>query len=238
MVGSEATAASESPTSNTSRMRPVVGYWDLRGLGQPIRNLLIYRGVEFEDKRYKFGPAPDFNREEWLKEKFTLAMLFPNLPYYIDGDVRLSQSLAIMRYLAHKHDLGAKNEEETMKLDVMEQQARDLAWWLIMTCYSSNFDEQRLVYEKAMEDQLRIWDDHLQGKVWAFDRLTYVDFLLYEALDWNYEFKPEAFQPFPVLLAYMRRFEELPNLKEYFASEKYSKWPIMGPQVKWGHIKE
>uniref|UniRef100_A0A023FI74 Glutathione S-transferase n=1 Tax=Amblyomma cajennense TaxID=34607 RepID=A0A023FI74_AMBCJ len=220
-------------------MAPVVGYWDLRGLGQPIRNLLIYKGVDFEDKRYKFGPAPDFNREEWLKEKFTLGIMFPNLPYYIDGDVKLSQSLAIMRYLAQKHDLGARDAEETMKLDVMEQQARDLAWWLIMTCYSSSFEEQRLVYEKAMEDQLRIWDDHLQGNVWAFgDRLTYVDFLLYEALDWNYEFKADAFQPFPVLLAYMKRFEELPNLKEYFASDEYSKWPIMGPQVKWGHFKE
>lgn len=222
-------------------MAPILGYWDLRGLAQPIRNLLIYKGVEFEDKRYHFGPAPEFDREEWLKEKFSLGIKFPNLPYYIDGDVRLSQSLAILRHLARKYDLGANpdDEGETAELDVLEQQARDLTWWLVMTVYSSDFDEARHRYEDRLEGTLRLWDEHLQGKLWAFgDRLTYVDFMLYEGLDWNYEFKPEAFEPFPVLIAYMRRFEELPNLKEYFASDEYSKWPLMGPLVKWGHFKE
>ncbi|KAH7956275.1 hypothetical protein HPB52_007781 [Rhipicephalus sanguineus] len=187
-------------------MAPTLGYWDLRGLGQPIRNLLIYKGIDFEDKRYKFGSAPDYDRGDWLKEKFSL---------------------------------GIMDNEETTQLDVMEQQARDLAWWLVMVCYSPNFQEQRAKYEETMMGQLRLWDEHLQGKLWVLgERLTYVDFLLYEALDWNYEFKPEAFQGFPVVVAYMRRFEELPNLKEYFASDKYSKWPLMGPQVKWGHVKE
>ncbi|KAL1480293.1 hypothetical protein MTO96_051158 [Rhipicephalus appendiculatus] len=89
-------------------MAPVLGYWDLRGLGQPIRNLLVYKGVDFTDKRYKFGPAPDYDRGEWLREKYTLGLRFPNLPYYIDDDVRLTQSLAILRYLGRKHGLAAK----------------------------------------------------------------------------------------------------------------------------------
>ncbi|KAL3191633.1 hypothetical protein MRX96_059726 [Rhipicephalus microplus] len=57
-----------------------LGYWDLRGLGQPIRNPLVYKGVQFEDKRYKFVPAPDYHRGEWLREKYTLGLRFPNLP--------------------------------------------------------------------------------------------------------------------------------------------------------------
>lgn len=216
-----------------------LGYWDIRGLAQPIRNLLVYKGVDFEDKLYKVGPGPDFDREEWLKDKCSLGVMFPNLPYYIDEDVKISQSLAIMRYLARKHDLGARDGEETTKLDVMEQQAKDLSMWLGMVCCSANFEEQRDKYEETMVGQLRLWAEHLQDKLWVMgDRLTYVDFLLYEALDWHYFFKSEAFQEFHIVVEYMRRFEELPNLKEYFDSDKYIKWPLMGPQAKWGHYKQ
>ncbi|KAL1467008.1 hypothetical protein MTO96_005874 [Rhipicephalus appendiculatus] len=200
-------------------MAPTYGYWDLRGLGQPIRNLLIYKGVQFEDKRYKFGAAPDYDREEWLKEKFTLGLRFPNLPYYIDGDVKMTQSMAIIRYLARKHDLAARNEKETQELDMLEQQARDLAWNLVMAVHSPTYPESRRKYEENMENALRPWDELLQGKLWVLgDRLT-------------------VFQGFPILVAYLKRFEELPNIRQYFSSGKYSKYPILGPMVKWGFKK-
>ncbi|KAH6934263.1 hypothetical protein HPB50_022843 [Hyalomma asiaticum] len=220
-------------------MAPTYGYWDLRGLGQPIRNLLVYKGVQFEDKRYKFGAAPDYDREEWLKEKFTLGLRFPNLPYYIDGDVKMTQSMAIIRYLARKHDLAGRNEKETQELDMLEQQARDLAWNLVMAVHSPNYPESRRKYEENMENALRPWDELLQGKLWVLgDRLTYVDFLAYEALDWNYELNSNVFQGFPILVAYLKRFEELPNIRQYFSSGKYSKYPILGPMVKWGFKKD
>lgn len=72
-------------------MAPVLGYWDLRGLASPIRNLLHYKGVEFEDKLYQIGPAPEFDRSDWFNVKPKLGLDFPNLPYYIDEDVKLSQ---------------------------------------------------------------------------------------------------------------------------------------------------
>lgn len=89
-------------------MAPTLGYWCIRSRAQFLRNLLIYKGVEFEDKVYKLGPAPDFNFTDWLKEKFTLGLAFPNLPYFIDEDVRITQSLAILRYLGRKYDLAAR----------------------------------------------------------------------------------------------------------------------------------
>lgn len=72
-------------------MAPVLGYWDLRGLASTIRNLLYYKEVEFENKLYPIGPAPDYDGSEWLAAKPTLGLDFPNLPYFIDGDVKLSQ---------------------------------------------------------------------------------------------------------------------------------------------------
>ncbi|XP_077533489.1 glutathione S-transferase-like [Haemaphysalis longicornis] len=220
-------------------MAPVLGYWDVRALAQFIRNLLVYKGVKFEDKLYKFGPAPDFDRSDWLKEKFTLGLKFPNLPYYIDGDVKITQSLAILRYLGRKHDLAARTDEETTELDVLEQQARDLSTRLLQsTAPNPNFEEVLKAYADNIDNVLKPWNEHLTGKKWALgDRLTYVDFLLYEGLDWHREFKEEAVQRYPEVVAYLKRFEELPNLKEHFASDKYKKWPIVGPFRKWGYKK-
>jgi glutathione S-transferase len=46
---------------------------------QPIRLLLAHAGVEYEDKRYNFGPAPDYDGTEWLNDKFNLGLDFPNV---------------------------------------------------------------------------------------------------------------------------------------------------------------
>lgn len=91
------------PTHNLNlKSKPTLGYWNIRGLGAQIRYLLHYLGVEFEDRMYAAGPAPDFDRSEWLNEKYTLGLDFPNLPYLIDDGVRLTETAAIMKYLCSK----------------------------------------------------------------------------------------------------------------------------------------
>ncbi|XP_050048276.2 glutathione S-transferase Mu 2-like [Dermacentor andersoni] len=220
-------------------MAPVLGYWDTRGLAQPIRNLLVYKGVDFVDRRYKLGPAPGCGHEEWLEEKFTLGLRFPNLPYYIDEDVKLTQTLAILRYLGRKHGLAAKNDKELVELDVLEQQARDLVLILAYEAVPQpRYHEGLKSYAENVKDMLEPWSRHLASRKWALgDRLTYVDFVLYEGLDWHREFKPEALPKYPPLVDYLRRFEELPNVKEHFASGKYKKWPITCPRRSWGYRK-
>ncbi|KAL3191630.1 hypothetical protein MRX96_059723 [Rhipicephalus microplus] len=217
-------------------MAPVLGYWNIRSLGQPTRNLLVYKGVEFEDKRYEYDPPPDYGVSAWLKDKFTLGLTFPNLPYYIDEDVRLTQSLAILRYLGRKHDLAARNNREMAELDVIEQQARDLCLALIKASTPDPKAEGGIEsYAKTMGETLGPWEGFLASRKWSMgERLTYVDFLLYEGLDWHREFQPSVVQGYPNILEYMKRFEHLPNIQEYFASERYAKWPILGYPRTWG----
>ena len=86
------------------KSKPILGYWNIRGLGAQIRYLLHYLGVDFEDIHYAAGPAPDFDRSQWLNDKFTLGLPLPNLPYLIDenGEVKLTESMAIMKYICAK----------------------------------------------------------------------------------------------------------------------------------------
>ena len=59
-----------------------------------------YAGLPYENDIYTQGD--DFNIEEWkvakAANKWPLA--FPNLPYLIHGDVKITQSNAILRYIA------------------------------------------------------------------------------------------------------------------------------------------
>ena len=61
-------------------------------------------------------------RAKWAVDKAELpkkGFHFPNLPYMIDGDVKIVQSLAILKHIARKHNLMG-NPNETAHLDMME----------------------------------------------------------------------------------------------------------------------
>ena len=82
----------------------VLGYWKIRGLASNIRYQLAYSKVEYETVEYEQGGPPEFNKDCWLVDaKFSLGLDFPNLPYIKDGDLNLTETFAIHRYLADKY---------------------------------------------------------------------------------------------------------------------------------------
>lgn len=84
--------------------RVTLAYWAIRGLAQPIRLLLEYVQVPYEDKLFEQGKAPDFDKSCWFDVKDTILGDYPmpNLPYLIDGDLVITQSNAIVRHIARQ----------------------------------------------------------------------------------------------------------------------------------------
>ena len=104
---------------------PTLGYYKVRAFAQPSRLLLKYTGTPFTDKYYEFGKDLATFKDSWYKEKFTLGLDFPNVPYYIDANVKLTQSIAILRYLGRKHGLVARDQTGLVRQDLIEQQLVD-----------------------------------------------------------------------------------------------------------------
>merc|ERR1711973_852690 len=60
------------------------------------------------------------------------------------------------------------------------------------------------------------------------------DFHLYEVITIHTTFYfPDDKEKFPKLMAFLQRFEELPKIKAYQASDKFIAKPFFGPAAKW-----
>jgi glutathione S-transferase len=83
-------------------------------LGQQIRLILSYVGLPFEDKVYS-------DRQEWFEhDKKNLGFAFPNIPYLIDGQFKLTESSAIQKYVinrSHHKELLGKNIQDAVKVE-------------------------------------------------------------------------------------------------------------------------
>jgi glutathione S-transferase len=211
-------------------MKAQLGYWKIRGLAAPIRMLLHYCDVHFEDVQYEQGDPPELSGAAWLDKKLTLGLVLPNLPYYIDDRGKFVQTLAIMRYIAARH--GARDGglgHDDPHVDMMANAAMDLRNAFVHCSYGSRSTEDvdRAVAQN-IEPQLAAWDEHMaSGRPFcAGDRLSYADFFLAEHIDQMRLVLPRALQQHSALLAYAERFFALQKIQMFMRTPLHMKWPV------------
>ena len=211
-------------------------YWNIRGNAEPIRLMMEFLGEEYQDIRME-QTAPDFF-PKWLEKKAELDMDHPTLPYIVDGDVRLSMTLAIMRYLARKHNkLLPSNEKEEMRCDQWEGVFVDLRFIFALHTYNPGFlGNTKKCYDDVM-DKLKVLDGAMQGREWlAGNSLTYVDFGVFEILDHFEMCFPKCFEEgrLAALREYKRRFEGIPAVRKYRTSGRFVAMPVYSKVAAWG----
>jgi len=210
-----------------------LGYWGIRGLAQPIRYVLEYLSIPYEDKKYASGS------NEWASEKEKLQMDFPNLPYLIDGENRISQSQAILRYLGRKYDLLGHTEAEQIEVDVLFGVAGDFGSTMSRFMYdstlSNNFQDHLTKFGKETVDvYLARYEAHLGNKSFLTGgHITVVDFLVFEHLDIISMLFEGKLEQYSKLKAYYNRINNLPAISSYRKSNRFQSHPVNGASANW-----
>uniref|UniRef100_A0A8C2RJ88 glutathione transferase n=1 Tax=Capra hircus TaxID=9925 RepID=A0A8C2RJ88_CAPHI len=178
-----------------------------------------------------------------------LALLFFQLPYLIDGAHRLTQSKAILRYIARKHNMCGETEEEKIRVDVLENQATDTVNDFIMLCYNPEFsvsegsdgcfvsqEKLKPQYLTEIPGKMKLYSEFLGRRPWfAGDKLTFVDFLVYDVLDIHRIFEPKCLDAFPNLKDFISRFEGLKRISAYMKSSRFLPRPVYSKMAVWGN---
>jgi len=197
--------------------KPVLGYRDIRGLAQPIRIMLKYLGVDFEDKMYGCDPGPHPTVDSWKADKFNLGLDFPNVPYWIEDNFKLTESRAILRYIARTRggQLFPQKAEDDAVITMVEGVAMDLQMALIDLAYSkTGVPDEPL--ETKLAPKFQQLNNFMKGNKYILnEQISYVDFYLYEVLVQYSKFNKQFLKPYPELEKYKQSIESLPQLSEY-----------------------
>ena len=163
--------------------KPTLGYWAIRGLGSQIRYELVYLGVDYKEDIYEQGDGPEYSRACWLDKKDTLGLQFPNLPYYIDGTMKVTEAMPIMKYIAYKYgpELLGGSPAEIAKVEMVAGIVTDLKGAITMPCYTSG--DRNAITMNLMEKVKPLVAFLGDKKFLVGDNVTYIDFVFFELID-------------------------------------------------------
>eukprot|EP00747_Dinoflagellata_sp_TGD_P067979 gnl/TRDRNA2_/TRDRNA2_155514_c0_seq3.p1 gnl/TRDRNA2_/TRDRNA2_155514_c0~~gnl/TRDRNA2_/TRDRNA2_155514_c0_seq3.p1 ORF type:complete len:267 (+),score=60.48 gnl/TRDRNA2_/TRDRNA2_155514_c0_seq3:60-803(+) len=231
-----ADAADKIPTAPVDGKITTV-YWNICGLGQPIRYALELAGVEYVDVRVHWGPGEPgtagykkmyFDRMPALSE----AMLFPNLPYFLDGEIALAQSNTIMRHIGRKFNLMGDPSQAHI-VDLIFDQTADFDGQSTGLSYREGLPGLKKYCEQRLPEMLSHWARLLGDKKFMTgESVTVADLKVYETLrklkliEEQPEVGTKALASCPTLLQFLARVEELPAMKAYLASEQFMARPL------------
>ena len=202
-----------------------LGYWAIKGRCEPIRWLALYLGLDIKWVNIELK-----NAGEWFgKRKAELELDFPNLPYLIDGDFKITESAAIAQYLIHKagrSDLLGKDLREQAKARELEGVISDIKQQVFKSIYLNSEDSKikesfalSLREGELIPSKLAQLSKVLGGKEFLQDHLTYQDF---EFAYWCELLEvvaaslgsPNPLLPHKNLMALVQRVKSLPKVAE------------------------
>lgn len=214
-----------------------VGYWRIRGLVAPLHMLAAVLGVPTEAVHYEQGDGPEFSRSAWLSVKDTLGLPAPNLPFIIDGSVRITQSQTCLRYLARRYGAGSGVYEGTAahlaQVDELMDAVIDARQAFTRWCYSGAPGSAAAFFGTTLPPllaQLAALTSAAGGPFAIGASLTLADFPLAELLAGvscaSSELLGADCLAGTALAGYLERFQAEPRIRKFMASPGFLARPF------------
>ncbi|CAI2379586.1 unnamed protein product [Moneuplotes crassus] len=220
-----------------------LGYWKIRGLFRHIQYVLEYCGVEYDTKYYEAGSAPDYSGKDWFDEKFNLGLDFPNLPYLVDGDFKMTETVPIMFYIAEKYkpELIGETAKDKGTIKMLMNIIHGAKMNISKPCYSQ--DDKSVVMEAAEKSFEPISKflgdkDFFMGDTMTSDdssqKPTLPDLYITELITLVLAFDTEKkfAEKFPNIVSLQKRVHALPEIKAFFESDRCPDLPFFYPLAK------
>ncbi|CAF1209848.1 unnamed protein product [Adineta steineri] len=219
--------------SDTEKNQLVLGYWAIRGLAEPIRLALHYSNTPYTEKLYEQGDGPEFSLDEWFSVKQSQGLDFPNLPYLFDGDLKLTQSRAILYYIGRNANLMGKTPAEEAHVMMLCEQAHDFRMKTAPVFYGpegATKEGRKNCADKVISEELKKFDDYFgkhKTKFAVGEHPTVADFQLYEYIDANLAMDEEhtLIDKLPNVKQFMKTIRELPRVGDYI-TKAHAQLPI------------
>ena len=138
----------------------------------------------------------------------------------IDGEIKVTETLAIMKYIANKFgpELLGKDSAQVAKVEMVAASVSELKGAVTMPCYTVG-DKSSITME-LLKKVVPIINFLGDKPFLAGDNVTYPDFIFFELCDlMQFISDGQLFERFPVLENYWERVKELPRLKEFYEDD-------------------
>lgn len=215
------------------------------GLVQPIRFALALAGVsDHTDVRIEPGlPMDNDYKQAWFSakqdfiENVNCPQVFPNLPYYMDDCVQLTQSDTILRYIGRKYNLmGVPGQEHVV--DLVLDELKDFEGQLTGYSYGAGDNAVAAFMESSVCNKLKQFNKFLKNHDYLTgDKISIADVKLF-----TFILKLEVIQNKLQTIDFMNdntdlesfatRMKSLPSIRSYMESPHYQKVPLNNPHAK------
>ncbi|WAR06946.1 GSTP1-like protein [Mya arenaria] len=189
-------------------------YFQLRGRAQAIRYLLIDNGLEYEE--INVGP-------EWAT-KWKAETPFGQCPMIKDGDLKLAQSCAILRYFGRKAGIDPSDLVSAARVDMINDHEEDIRNAYVKLIYQ-NYDAGKADFVKDAAAKVKFLEDLFKagGNEFILSKISWADYNLFDLLDILCILSPGFLDQSPSLKAYYDRIAARPAIKAFRESDRNMK---------------
>ena len=180
-----------------------------------VRLVLNFIGVEYEEETLE-------GYDQWFPTKFERGLAFPNLPFLVDGEFRLTETTAIIEYICAKYkpELLGSTPEQSGHVFMLRNILMDSNRKLRALCYDQ--DSKEIVISQAIESFSPV-HEFMESKKWITgDSLTYVDLILFEIIEFLDALSDgQILDTFPRFRTHWENVKSIPEIKAYKTGPKF-----------------
>ena len=195
-------------------------YFKGRGRAETTRWMLAANGIDFQN-------IPIETPQALAALRSSGKLPFDQMPLLeIDG-LGISQTTALIRYLARQGDLYGDTATDALWCDMIAGVASDLVETAMQAAFQPNVD----IAIKALGVRFAKFGPRLEmrlanngEKFTSSKRFSFADIVLTEALTSYLEFLPDILKETPLLANLQQRVTHLPGIMAYLNSPQ--RWPI------------